>query len=161
MAALFAQALPMAFSDRFGLADESPESWQGGVGTLTPKEPLPTVCATQEGGEPSADSLIFSLRAGDLGELKCRVQRGETGVVVLIGMDGQNALSAAGAERGALEAALRATGLTVESVSVVTLAKFGTTLARGGGAPTGRPVRQVHAGLRGSSRSARRVKLIG
>ncbi len=161
LAALFAQALPVALSDRLGIADESSESWQGGVGNLTPAEPLAPMCATPEAGETDTDSLVFSLRAGDLGELKCRVDRGENGVRVLIGMDGRNALAAAGAERAALESALRATGLTVQSVSVVPLDKFGTTLARGGGAPVGRPVRQVHAGPRGSSRAARRVKLIG
>ena len=119
------------------------------------------MCAETEGTEPSSETLMFSVRAGDLGELKCLVNRGENGVRVLIGVDGRSALTAAAAERGVLEAALRATGLTVQSVAVVPLAKFGTTLARGGEAPDGRPVRHAHTGPRGSSRMARRVKLIG
>jgi hypothetical protein len=161
LAALFAQALPQALSDRLGVTEESSDSWQGGVGNLTPPEPLAPMCAEPEGGDPSSDTLLFTLRAGDLGELKCAVNRGENGVRVLIGVDGRSALTAAGAERAGLEAALRATGLTVQSVAVVPLAKFGTTLAQRGEAPDGRPVRRVHAGPRGSSRSPRRVKLIG
>lgn len=161
LAALFAQALPQALTDRWGVTERSSESWQGGVDNLTPAEPLAPMCATPEGGEPSSDTLVFTLRAGDLGELKCAVNRGEGGVRVVIGVDGRSALMAAGTERAALEAALRATGLSVQSVSVVPNAKFGTTLAERGRAPDGRPVRRVHAGPRGSSRSARRVKLIG
>lgn len=161
LAAVFAQVLPQALSDRLGITEESSESWQGGVGDLTPPEALAPMCAESEGSEPSSDTLMFSVRAGDLGELKCLVNRGENGVRVLIGVDGRSALTAAGAERGALEAALRATGLMVQSVAVVPLAKFGTTLARGGEVPDARHVRQVHAGPRGASRGTRRVKLIG
>jgi len=161
LAALFAQALPQGLSDRFGVTEESSESWQGGVGNLTPPEPLAPMCAAVEGGEPSSDTLVFTLRAGDLGELKCLINRGEGGVRVVIGVDGRSALMAAGTERAALEAALRATGLSVQSVAVVPVAKFGTALAQRGEAPDGRPVRHVHAGPRGSSRSTRRVKLIG
>lgn len=161
LAALFAQALPQALTDRLGITEASSESWQGGVGNLTPEAPLTPVGAAPEGGEPDSDTLVFTLRAGDLGELKCAVNRGEGGVRVIIGVDGRSALMAAGTERAALEAALRATGLSVQSVAVVPTAKFGTTLAERRGAPDGRPVRHVHAGPRGSSRSARRVKLIG
>jgi hypothetical protein len=170
LAALFAQVLPQALSDRLGIIDESTgsgdssgssESWQGGVGELTQPGPLAPMCAETEGTEPSTDTLTFSVRAGDLGELKCLVNRGENGVRVVIGVDGRSALTAAAAERGVLEAALRATGLTVQSVAVVPLAKFGTPLARRGEAPDGRPVRHAHTGPRGSSRMARRVKLIG
>lgn len=161
LAAVFAQVLPQALSHRLGIAEESSESWQGGVGTLTPAEGLAPMCAESEGSEPSSDTLTFTVRAGDLGELKCLVNRGENGVRVLIGVDGRSALTAASAERGALEAALRATGLMVQSVSVVPLAKFGTPLARGGDAADARNVRQVHAGPRAASRGTRRVKLIG
>jgi hypothetical protein len=161
LAALFAQALPQALSDRLGFTEESSESWQGGVGNLTPGEPLAPMCAEPGASEPSSDTLVFSLRAGDLGELKFLVNRAEDGVRVLIGVDGRSALMAAGTERAALEAALRATGLSVQSVSIVPLAKFGTPLAQRGSAPDGRPVRHVHSGPRGSSRSTRRVKLIG
>jgi hypothetical protein len=161
LAGLFAQALPQALNYQLGVGEESSDSWQGGVGKLTPDEPLAPMCAETEGAPPSSDTLVFSLRAGDLGEVKFSVNRGENGVRVVIGMDGQNAVNAAGVERAALEAALRATGLTVQSVAVVPLAKFGTPLARRGEAPDARNVRQVHSGFRGSSRGNRRVKLIG
>jgi len=161
LAALFLQALPQALNDRFGITNESSESWQGGVGQLTQAEALAPMCAEVEGGDPSTDALVFTLRAGDLGVLKCQVNRGESGVSVVIGVEGRSALTAAGSERAALEAALRATGLTVQSVAVVPMAKFGTTLARGGEAPDARPARQAYAGPRGSSRGNRRVKLIG
>lgn len=170
LAALFAQVLPQALTNRLGIVDESSgssdasessESWQGGVGELTQPAGLAPMCAETGGTEPSSETLTFSVRAGDLGVLKCEVNRGQDGVRVVIGVDGRSALTAAGAERGALEAALRATGLTVQSVSVVPLAKFGTTLARGGEATDARHVRQSHAGPRGSSRMTRRVKLIG
>ena len=161
LAALFAQALPQALNYSVGLAEESSESWQGGVGKLTPEPPQAPVCADTEGAPPSSDTLTFSLRAGDLGELKFSINRGESGVRVLVGVDGRNALTAVSAERGALEAALRATGLTVQSVAVVPVSNFGTPLARRGEAPDARNVRQVHSGFRGASRGNRRVKLIG
>jgi hypothetical protein len=158
LAALFAQALPQPLNDRFGLQEESSDSWRGGVGNLTP-ETAPTAASVvaEASGAPS-DTLVFTMRAGDLGELKCMVDRSESGVRVVIGADGNNALLAAGAERGALEAALRAAGLAVESVAVVPLAKFGTALAREDGAPDGRHVRHAFTGSR---ERARRVKLIG
>jgi hypothetical protein len=157
LAALFAQVLPAALPDRFGIVDES-DSWQRSVGNLTPPAP-PTAAAvsTEASGTPS-DTLVFTLRAGDLGVLKCMVDRTESGVRVLIGADGQNALLAAGAERGALEAALRSAGLPVNSVAVVPLARFGTALARGAGAQDGRDVRRAFTGSR---ERGRRVKLIG
>lgn len=161
LAALFAQAIPQPLKDHFGLPEQTPESsdsWQGGVGKLTQETgPTPASVVAEASGAPS-DTLVFTLRAGDLGELKCMVDRSDSGVRVLIGADGRNALVAAGAERGALEAALRSAGLSVQSVEVVPLAKFGTTLARGERAPDGRHVRQAFNGSRGRGR---RVKLIG
>ena len=158
-AAYFAQALPQALNDRLGLAPESSESWQGGVGRLTAPEPLAPLLGEAETPGASADSLVFRLNAGDLGELMCRLERSEAGVRVLIGVDGRNALTAAGAEQGALELALRSAGLNVQSVAVVPLSKFGTTFARGGSTPDGRPVRQAQVGAR--EQRGRRVKLIG
>ena len=158
-AAHFAQAIPAALSDRFGIAEQSSESWRGGVGNLTPPEPLTAPPAVAESSGTDSESLVFSLHAGDLGELKCLLDRSEGGMRVLIGVDGRNALTAAGAEQSALEAALRAAGLNVRSVAVVPLSKFGTALARGGGAPDGRFVRHAPAGAR--NERGRRVKLIG
>ncbi|HTQ07613.1 MAG TPA: hypothetical protein VMI54_27340 [Polyangiaceae bacterium] len=161
LAALFAQAVPQPLRDRLGLPEQAPESsesWRGGVGNLTQEtSPTPAAVVAEASGAPS-DTLVFTLRAGDLGELKCMVDRSDSGVRVLIGADGRNALTAAGAERGALEAALRAAGLPVQSVAVVPLSKFGTSLARGERAQDGRHVRQAFTGSRGR---ARRVKLIG
>lgn len=161
LAALFAQAVPAPLKSALGLPEQAPESsesWRGGVGKLT-HEPSPTPAAVvaEASGAPS-DTLVFTLRAGDLGELKCMVDRSHSGVRVLIGAEDRNALVAAGAERGALEAALRAAGLPVETVAVVPLAKFGTALARGERAPDGRHVRRAFGGSRGRGR---RVKLIG
>ena len=159
LAALFAQALPAHLQQGFGIGDgESSDSWQRSVGNLTPPTP-PTAAAvsTEASGAPS-DTLVFTLRAGDLGVLKCMVDHSESGVRVLIGAEGRDALVAAGAESGALEAALRSAGLEVNSVAVVPLARFGTALARGAGAPDGRDVRRAFTGSR---ERARRVKLIG
>ncbi len=161
LAALFAQALPQPLRDRFGLPEQAPESsesWRGGVGKLTEAaSPTPAAVVAEASGAPS-DTLVFTLRAGDLGELKCMVDRSDSGVRVLIGAEGRNALVATGAELGVLEAALRSAGLPVQSVAVVPMAKFGTALARGERAPDGRHVRQAFTGSRGR---ARRVKLIG
>jgi hypothetical protein len=161
LAALFAQVLPAALSHTLGIGEESSESWQGSVGNLTPPPEMGPVYAAEEGAPPSSDTLVFTLRAGELGDLKCELNRGESGVRVTIGVEGRAALTAASAERAGLEAALRATGLIVQSVAIVPMAKLGTSLARGGGAPDARNGRQVHAGPRGSSRGNRRVKLIG
>ena len=160
LAALFARALPAPLQRELGITqdEESSESWQRGVGNLTPNTP-PTAAAvsTEASGAPS-DTLVFTLRAGDLGVLKCMVDRTESGVRVLIGADGRNALTAAGAESGVLEAALRAAGLPVSGVDVVPLSNFGTSLARRGGAPDGRHVRRAFTGSR---ERARRVKFYG
>jgi hypothetical protein len=155
----FAQLLPQALNDRFGVAPESSESWRGGVGSLTHAEPLAPLAAAPAAPSSSDDSLVFSLRAGDLGEIRFQLERSDAGVRVVIGADGRNAMTAAGAEQSALESALKAAGLRVQSVSVVPLSKFGTPLARGGGAPDARHVRHAHAGAR--SERTRRVKLIG
>lgn len=161
LGALFAQALPQPLKDHFGLPEQAPESsepWRGGVGRLTPEpSPTPAAVVAEASGAPS-DTLVFTLRAGDLGELKCMVDRSDSGVRVLIGADGHNALLAAGAERAALEAALRGAGLPVQSVTVVPLAKFGTRLARGERAPDGHKSRQAFGGSRGRGR---RMKFIG
>lgn len=159
LAALFAQAVPQPIKYELGLPEESSESWQGGVGNLTPAEPLAPMCAEGELGGASADDLVFTLNAGDLGELKCRLERTDAGLRVLIGADGRNALTAAGAERNALESALRSAGLNVRSIAIVPLSKFGTVLARGGEAPAGRPVRHAQPGPR--EQRSRRLKLIG
>lgn len=159
LAGLFAQALPQALQQALGLLAESSESWRGGVGSLTHDEPLAPLAAGAEASGTDGESMVFSLRAGDLGELKCQLERTDAGVRVIIGADGRNALTAASAERGALESALKAAGLTVRSVVVVPLSKFGTVLARGGGAENGRLVRHPHAGSR--EERNRRLKLIG
>jgi hypothetical protein len=154
-----AQAVPGVLSQRFGIAEESSESWQKGVGALTPPTPPPT----GEAGEGSAPKgLMIRMDGGDLGELKCWLERGEQGMRVVLGVDGRNALTAAGAERAALEASLRAAGLPVHSVSVVPLSKFGTVLAEGQGdrTPDGRQIRKPPVGSRDASR-ARRQKWIG
>jgi hypothetical protein len=153
-----AQAVPGVLSHRFGIAEESSESWQGGVGHLTP--PAPTVTSQGEGAQ-GPKGLMIRMDAGDLGELKCWLEQGEGGMRVVIGVDGRNALTAAGAERAALEASLRAAGLSVQAVKVVPLAELGTVLAEGGTAPDGRQLRRSPAGSRDESRTTRRVKWIG
>jgi hypothetical protein len=158
LAALFAQALPQPLHE-FGLPAESSESWRGGVGSLTQADPLAPLAAEIAAAGESSDNLVFTLQAGDLGELKCQLERTDAGVRVLIGVDGRNALIAAGAEQSALESALLAAGLTVRSLVVVPLQKFGTCLAQRGEAPDGRLVRHAHTGQR--EQRSRRVKLIG
>jgi hypothetical protein len=157
-----AQHLPQALSQRFGIAEESSESWQGGVGRLTPPA-VPGPAAVEAGSAPKG--LMIRMDAGDLGEVKCWLERGEGGMRVVIGVDGRNALMAAGAERGALEASLRAAGLPVQAVTVVPLAKFGTVLAEGErGREKASDERQIRRPLdasRAASRSTRRVKWIG
>jgi hypothetical protein len=159
LAGLFAQALPQALHAPLGLLPQSSESWRRGVGNLTHAEPLtgPVPAVASAGGDD--ESIVFSLKAGDLGELKCRLERTEAGLRVVIGADGRNALTAAGAERSALESALKAAGLSVREISVVPLAKFGTLPARGGSTADARHVRHPHAGSR--EERSRRVKLIG
>ncbi len=159
LAGLFAQALPQALHAPLGLAAQSSESWRGGVGNLTPVEPLAPLLADAVAAGGEGDSIVFSLKAGDLGELKCRLERTEAGLRVVIGADGRNALTAAGAERSALESALKAAGLSVREITIVPLAKFGTVPARGGGTADARHVRHPHAGSR--EERSRRVKLIG
>jgi len=159
LAALFAQAVPQPLKYDLGLAEESSESWQGGVGNLTPLQQLAPMCAEAVASGGSLEDLVFSLNAGDLGVIKCRLERTEAGLRVTIGADGRNALAAPGAERNALESALRAAGLNVRSIAVVPLAKFGTVLARGGEARDGRPVRHAPPGSR--EQRSRRLKFIG
>jgi hypothetical protein len=152
------QAVPPALTRRLGIAEESSESWQGGVGPLTqPEAPPPPQTAKM----PEEKGMLLAFDAGDLGQLKCWLEKTNDGMRVVVGVDGRNALMAAGAEKNALEAALKAAGLPVQSVSVVPLEKLGTVLADGERAPDGRVVRRVPAGSRDSSRPTRRVKWIG
>jgi hypothetical protein len=159
LAALFAQAIPQPLQYQLGLPEESSESWQGGVGSLTLAEQLAPLCAAAGAPDARTDDLVFSLNAGDLGTLKCKLERTEAGLRVVIGADGRNALTALGAECNALELALRAAGFNVRSIAVVPLSKFGTVLARGGEAPDGRPVRHAQPGSR--QQRSRRLKFIG
>lgn len=158
-AGYFAQLLPQALSNRVGRVEESSESWQGGVGSLTRPEPPAPAPGPAEASGNEGENLVFTLHAGDLGELRCELERSAAGVRVVIGVDGRNAMTAAGAEQSALESALRSAGLRVQSVAVVPLSKFGTALARGSGAQDGRFVRHAHTGTR--LERGRRLKLIG
>ncbi|HEY3497527.1 MAG TPA: hypothetical protein VGK73_22675 [Polyangiaceae bacterium] len=153
-----AQAVPGVLSQRFGIAPESSESWQGGVGSLTQPEAAQTGESAPSSGPKG---LMIRMDAGDLGEVKCWLERGEHGMRVVLGVDGRNALAAAGAERAALEASLKTAGLPVQSVKVVPLAELGTVLAQGERAPAGRHVPRPFAGSRDASRTTRRVKWIG
>jgi hypothetical protein len=153
-----AQAVPGVLSQRFGIAEESSESWQRGVGRLTPPS-APGPQASEAGSAPKG--LMIRMDAGDLGELKCWLERGEGGMRVVLGVDGRNALTAASAERGALEAALKAAGLPVQSVKVVPLGEFGTVLAEGETAADGRQVQRSFDESRARARTTRRVKWIG
>jgi hypothetical protein len=105
--------------------------------------------------------MLLRVDAGDLGELSFWLERGPTGIRVLVGADGRNAHLAVAAERSALENNLRAAGLPVQSVALVSRAKFGTALAQrapdsasqGRSAPESKP--------RPGSRHGRRLKLFG
>jgi hypothetical protein len=142
---------------RLGISEEPSESWQGSVGDLTPPETTP---AGESGGE-EPKGMLLRVDAGDLGELSFWLERGPTGIRVLVGADGRNAHLAVAAERSALENSLRAAGLPVQSVALVARAKFGTALAQrppdsasqGRSAPESKP--------RHGSRHGRRLKFFG
>jgi hypothetical protein len=142
---------------RLGTSPEPSESWRGGVGPLTPPETPGSAGA----GTKDPKGLLLRVDAGDLGELSFWLERGTTGVRVLIGVDGRNAHLAVGAERAALENSLRAAGLPVQSVALVSRAKFGTALAEGApdSASQGRSASATRD--RQASRHGRRLKFFG
>jgi len=156
-AAALTQAALRAAPPRLGTSAAPSESWRGGVGALTPSE----TAAAEEGGGNDPKGVLLRVDAGDLGELSFWLERGPTGIRVLVGVDGRNAHLAVATERAALENSLRAAGLPIQSVALVPRAKFGTALAesapdsasqgRSAPAPRGR-----HA-----SKPGRRLKLFG
>jgi hypothetical protein len=79
--------------------------------------------------------LALSVDAGELGELSLVVDRTKAGIRVTIGVSDASALQAVGPERAALERALSATGLSIDSVRVVAQNAGGTVLAPSQKAP--------------------------
>lgn len=142
---------------KLGIAEEPSESWQGGVGDLTPPETAPV----GEGGQNEPKGMLLRVDAGDLGELSFWLERGPTGIRVLVGSDGRNAHLALAAERSALENSLRSAGLPVQSVALVSREKFGTALAQRppDSASQGRSAPESRA--RHGSRPGRRLKFFG
>jgi len=135
-----------------------PVSWREGVEGLT--QVAAPAAETVSGGDKSR--LLVTLDGGDLGELSCALERSDSGLRVVIGVTGRQAAAAVGAERAALEAALRHVGLPLQSVEIVPRAQVGIVLAQGKETPAGR---QARFGARDPgeprARSARRLKWIG
>jgi hypothetical protein len=156
-AAALTQASVRIEPRRFGIGEAPSETWRGGVGNLTPQ---PTPAAVGSGGM-APKGVLLRVDAGDLGELSFWLERGPSGVRVLVGVDGRNAHLAVGTERAALENSLRAAGLPVQSVAIVPRARFGTALAES--APDSASQRRDAASPRGqrTSRQGRRLKLFG
>lgn len=74
--------------------------------------------------------IRLDVSAGDLGELSLVVDRSDAGVRVFIGMNREGAKAMVEPERAVLEQALRAAGLSVRSVEVVSAHSLGTVLAK-------------------------------
>lgn len=162
--ALTPEPLPAPFQPDIAETAAPPVSWREGVEGLTQAAP--------PGAEsvPSGDGsrLLVTLDGGDLGELACALERTDSGLRVVIGVTGRQAAAAFGAERGALEAALRHVGLPLQSVEIVPRSEVGTVLAQGKEDKEGKEApagRQARLGARVSreprARSARRLKWIG
>ncbi|HEX6272394.1 MAG TPA: hypothetical protein VFZ53_05120 [Polyangiaceae bacterium] len=155
-AAALTQAAFRAEPARVGVIGPS-ESWRGGVGQLTPPETAPS----NETGGKDPKGVLLRVDAGDLGELSFWLERGPTGIRVVVGADGRNAHLAVAAERAALENSLRAAGLPVQSVAIVPRARFGTALAESApdSASDGRNASSPRE--QRTSRQGRRLKLFG
>jgi hypothetical protein len=85
-------------------------------------------------GEESSESpeqtrMIVRVQAGELGELAFSVDRTNSGLRVLIGVESTAARTALAPERATLIEVLRANGMAVDSVSVVAISEVGTVLA--------------------------------
>ena len=157
----------------------SPNAWRTSDSALTLEPPLQrggegksagaastqTSGAGETGGSGGDGArLALSVDAGELGQLSLVVDRTKLGIRVTIGVADAAALNAVGPERAALERALAATGLSIESVRVVAQNTGGTVLA-----PVQR-ARSSDATQRGEhksepensrKRNARKLNLIG
>ncbi len=140
------------------------------TGAGTDAEPVPGTRAAPNGaasgseGSPS-DTQTLSLRvnAGDLGEITLVVDRAISGTRISIGVDNAHAARAFGPERAALQQALEAYGIRVESVVVVNTRQVGTTIAgRVEAASRAKEASKYKEHVGGeSSQRKKRLKLIG
>lgn len=140
------------------------ESTRAGVsGSATPAAAA-SGDAEQAGDGGQGARLSLTVDAGDLGELSLVVDRTKTGVRVIIGVADAGAIAAVGPERAALERALSATGLSIDSVKVVAQMSTGTVLAPTPKVRTARNAEQAdnadEANLN-RKRTPRKLSLIG
>jgi hypothetical protein len=157
----------------------SPNTWRTSDSALTPEaasaqtgegpKTAPGNAAASGSGEAGGSGgdgarLALSVDAGELGELSLVVDRTKAGIRVTIGVSDASALQAVGPERAALERALSATGLSIDSVRVVAQNAGGTVLA------PSQKARSLDPAQRGEQkpepenarrRNARKLNLIG
>jgi hypothetical protein len=156
----------------------SPNAWRTSDSALTLETPATKAGEGKTAGAASVASgagetggaggdgarLALSVDAGDLGELSLVVDRTKLGIRVTIGVADAAALNAVGPERAALERALAATGLSIESVRVVAQNGGGTVLAPSQRARSSDPAQRGEQNSQSENsrrRNARKLNLIG
>ena len=173
---LLAQSVVTQIPVNWASEPASPTAWRTSDSALTPEAPRAgegkTAAATAQtsGASDTAGSggdgarLALSVDAGDLGELSLVVDRTKLGIRVTIGVADAAALNAVGPERAALERALAATGLSIESVRVVAQNGGGTVLAPSQRARSSDPAQRGEQNSQPENsrrRNARKLNLIG
>ncbi|HEY6557944.1 MAG TPA: hypothetical protein VI072_11755 [Polyangiaceae bacterium] len=167
--------IPVNWADEAG----SPNAWRTSDSALTLEAPVTKAGEGKTAGAASAQAsgagetggaggdgarLALSVDAGDLGELSLVVDRTKLGIRVTIGVADAAALNAVGPERAALERALAATGLSIESVRVVAQNGAGTVLAPSHRARSSDPAQRGEQNSQSENsrrRNARKLNLIG
>jgi hypothetical protein len=178
-AAALAQSVSAQIPPNWRPLSAPPEGWRTGDKPLTPSageaaQPGVSESATAalaesgdaeqpgEGGDGARLSLTVD--AGDLGELSLVVDRTSAGVRVIIGVADAGAIAAVGPERAALERALTAAGLSIDSVKVVPQASAGILLAptpKARMARTNEPRENADEASSNRKRTQRKLSLIG
>lgn len=111
-------------------SDEShapPSVWRTHDGSLTPTGT--TSGASTPAADPEISRVCLEVEAGDLGSVRLEVDRGKTGVNIVIGVTDERAQRALEPERMQLERALEASGIQLRALTVVQLGRGGTVLA--------------------------------
>lgn len=175
---LLAQSVVTQIPVNWASEAPSPTAWRTSDSALTPEATAPRVGegktaaanAKASGASETAGSggdgarLALSVDAGELGELSLVVDRTKLGIRVTIGVADAAALNAVGPERAALERALAATGLSIDSVRVVAQNSGGTVLAPSQRARTSDPAQRGEQNSQPENsrrRNARKLNLIG
>jgi hypothetical protein len=116
--------------------ESSADGWRSGANAMTPNTASLAVESPVQGGVESAaaggspvDRVVARIDAGELGTIRLTIERTDAGVTVQVAAEDPVTAACAMLERATLEQALRAAGVNIASISVIS-GTGGTDLAQ-------------------------------